>query len=1206
VLARCVAALVGATVQFECLFIMADKKPPLGRQDSIQSVGSVPVDDDNLQGADDTSILDDYFKEQEYWPPTVWKLPLLYTNGWDAMQTVRTNGKLELVLETPSTAPENIVGLEELSDDEKKKFEKLGMDGASTAGAQNALTKAGSGVQEIDQFRRFIRDKAASYLNLLDHMGSGEVDDERFNEKILNHNSKAICGHNDERSLYFEIRSLNLVALGAKYLAKKSIDFTENMKKEIAEALYDDNGATVVHQCFQYQRYDMVKWLVRTFPEFSLRPYRVDRPRPRSQDASLVSKIVNSVPESLPRESLDPELEMLPYGDQNLLHMAVLAKNQEFIRWLLDFYSKYSDKCLFKLVTQRVVTKGSTYFRRTGNHYYGETPLHFAICMNDYAMVDLILSFVSLLHTELLATDPTRGNERTIRPSRNLLFMPDCNGNNAIHLCVLHNLPSMYDHLKYIALEMIRQELMREYHKAVSLLLTEKYLQEQVKYPPVAINYEDFYGDQGDRYFTPKGYIRNMPEVVLPSLRVRQRFFDVQAAKLVLESLQLKERNRAIANDEVIDFIATEVGRNYKRIEENVSVLLKLNKNVKSSDWLKDCIGIILGPEVTSESDRPANTQARKPESTAHNNSVGPRRSSIVDKRAGGLNDSRSFGKVVTKMFNKFLEYDWDEWFEGREGELKQAMRQWLYGTDIGLKDGAVHRIYREVFMLGLNYQGHCAATLAAARGKAAILRHLIRETVISRDRNYDFDLTAIEFPLIQCDDDRNAYTPKVPPNVLLRGAIWWICRNEQNNKLLDEIPEIRAVIAAKWERVGSMIGYRNHWLHLAFLVPVVLLTCLATENGSEFSKYKVNSQWSTYLLAFCFAIFLAVVIVDAGSLVRVLVGVEDADAATLVKLFGHSCWTFFVNRNPVQAPSSYRPLLPGLAAESHVSEGQQHNASGTEIEMVNLKEVKAAEQLDGAHDAPPSANSSEKTASVEPPRSFQQRLSWNLMLVRNYFKRSIKVIPILWNRRPVGAGLFDFCLRVVIAGTFLAIVVVRLCRNEIRNLYHGHYVDTMYCTLIGGCCLCTLVYSFLFLALNNENDFGTFLVTVTRILLKDFFYFASFWFRIVVMFGLALKTITDDIDGNGFVHAFRCIWALIRLSFNGVPTNEFEPLARQHQFESVWFSFLMTFFCLFVNIMIINLLIAVMSNTYNEYSGKNALGKPFSLLLLQCSSIIL
>jgi hypothetical protein len=153
---------------------------------------------------------------------------------------------------------------------------------------------------------------------------------------------------------------------------------------------------------------------------------------------------------------------------------------------------------------------------------------------------------------------------------------------------------------------------------------------------------------------------------------------------------------------------------------------------------------------------------------------------------------------------------------------------------------------------------------------------------------------------------------------------------------------------------------------------------------------------------------------------------------------------------------------------------------------------------------------------------------------------------------------------------------------------------------------LCTLVYSFLFLALNNENDFGTFLVTVTRILLKDFFYFASFWFRIVVMFGLALKTITDDIDGNGFVHAFRCIWALIRLSFNGVPTNEFEPLARQHQFESVWFSFLMTFFCLFVNIMIINLLIAVMSNTYNEYSGKNALGKPFSLLLLQCSSIIL
>jgi hypothetical protein len=1058
----------------------------------------------------DKSVLNDHFLETEYWPPTVFKLPKAY----NPLRNVDEDGE-----ETPVVPLAQAVLVKE-----KIKIP----DEATTANINHTLSSAGWSVIPANWIRRNIGwDRMLRVgANILCGSQTGSnaqadvdvsessdtlFDDEKVREKILKHNSKAIFGHNHPDSMYFEIRSQNLVSVPTELLARRTGEDDLEVQDIMEAAWYDDNGATLVHQCFQYQRYDMVKWLVRSFPKFALKPYRMNRPDKRPQ----YFKVLNGIHQG-------ERLEDLPYGGQNLLHMAVLAKNHEFARWLLDFYSKHDDESLFELVTARVVTRGTSYFRKTGNHYYGETPLHFAVCMNDHAMVDLILSFVSLLHTELLATDPDYDNEgKTIRAGRNLLFMPDCNGNSAIHLCVLHNLPGMYDHVKYIALEMIRQELMRVFHNSVSLPASPSKL---LPYEPIAINYTYFYGkfvnadenNQGDPNqarilrdqvvvdhpsFKFSGYVRRLKKIDLPSEEVRQLFFDVQAAKLYAEWYRL---NKELAADEKGGRLLDQ-GK-LGRLNATRAVLSKL-KDAYHDELYQQFSGMDSAMGANGEGSSRLQTPNAIPFAVLSHRK---RKSSVVDpldKRAGGLYDSRRRGKVLSKMFTDFDNYDWDEFFKLRTGELKRGMRQWLYGTDIGLKDGAIHRIFNELFLLGLNEQGHSPATLAAARGKAEILRHLITESVISRDRNYDFDLTAIEVPLIQSESDRKLYAPEVPPTIMLHGAIWWICRNEQNNKLIDSIPEIKAVVVAKWERVGYMIGNRNSQLHFVFLVPLMLLTCLVLDNNSEFSgKHNpLRRQWSTYLLAFCAAIFLGVFFTDLRYAFR----------------------------------GFYEKRLSGPRKEC------------------------CSAGLSSCYIAP--------------------RDIWMSM------KRSWTILK---NRRPIGAGFFDFSMRIVIAGTFISIIFVRFYRNAILGIHsRSDYANNVYCTLVGACCLCTMIYSFLFLAL-NENDFGSFLITVTRILLRDFFYFARFWLRIVVMFGLALKTITDDIDDNGFVHAFRLIWALIRLSFNGVPTDEYQPIARQHQFESVWFSFLITLFCLLVNILIINLLIAVMSNTYTAFNGKSALGK--------------
>jgi hypothetical protein len=956
--------------------------------------------------------------------------------------------------------------------------------------------EAGFGVNHALHFRRWCeRAYVDAYTSLFIPIGAQAaaeneaVRNHSIDEKIMKLNSEAIRFHNNsDETLYSQIRSENWTSVPTARTEEKNFDCIKDSFR--STDFFDPTGATIVHHCFLNQRFATVKWFVQSYPSFSLWPYHAGS----------------------------------PYEGQNLLHLAVLARNHEFAQWLLDFYSKNCDQQLFKLVTARVCTRGNSYFRVKGRHYYGETPLHFAVCMNDTEMVNIVLSAISLLHTDLLHGYPATAGRATptetepatpfswcsklsfcdgragktttdnsgyedislsrlsrkmdIRASRNLLFMPDCHGNNVIHLCVIHNLPQMYGHIKYLAMELLRQELMRVFHFYVSLLPDSLALKEAERYAPLPINYTSFYSDVGDPpgptdsfYF--KGHIRRLETIQLPDSDAVELIHSLQFWKL------LRAPPGAGNHDLEVWRIFWRWFQNHppkggclpsKFLARSIRSVLAVSTSVDGQTI--DDIGDIEFERLRGSL---RNEEGKGSAPTSRVVSV-----NAVLRRCTNLT-------TISEMeaeFKDLVSFDWDSFFKETEARVKGLNTQWLYGTDTGLKNGAVNRMFKENMLLGLNEDGHSPVTLSAAYGRPEMLRALILENVVVRERNYDFDLTSVEFPIETMNGkEESVYCPAVPAVVPLGSAISWICRNEENNKMIDLIPEIKAVMESKWDRVGYPIANRNNMLHLAFLVPIALLACLTTVEHSEFEN-PASRQPSSYILVWCSFIVLYISY--------------------------HDWYTYLTTRYP---------YLSKFCNTRTCSTSADH-------------------------------------------------------------------------RMPAGIGFLDWLLRLFIGGTLVAIVIVRFHVITVRSYQQqpDYEKETLYCSLVGACALCSVLYSFMFLML-AEADFGSFLTTITRILVKDFSYFARLFLRVVIMFGLALKTITDDVDDNGFVHAFRCMWALIRVSFQ-VQTGEYDILSVDNQYETVWFSFLVTTFNLTVYILIINLLIAVMSNTYNAFIGKNALGK--------------
>ena len=261
--------------------------------------------------------------------------------------------------------------------------------------------------------------------------------------------------HEKKENLFYWVRKGDLNSLKEKIHEKFEHPGLSSVPKKFREKeiidVRDAAGANIIHMAYLLGNYVIGHWLVETYPWIALLPY----------SGKLSEELRTNKPEVQRIKNVE---ELMPYTGENILHMVIVRRDYEEVRWLLDFYKGHRDSIphgLAILLTSKATGK---FFDQKGSFYFGGYPLQFAVCSNSIEIFDLVLSYASSLaaieveHDYDQAMFDERYREfQSLGP--NVIFMRDSFGNTVLHLCVIHCLVNMYKHVYKIAQSIIEREL---------------------------------------------------------------------------------------------------------------------------------------------------------------------------------------------------------------------------------------------------------------------------------------------------------------------------------------------------------------------------------------------------------------------------------------------------------------------------------------------------------------------------------------------------------------------------------------------------------------------------------------------------------------------------------------------------------------------------------------------------------------------------
>jgi hypothetical protein len=298
-------------------------------------------------------------------------------------------------------------------------------------------------------------------------------------------------------------------AVMREMLGQQYSEITEEIHRRIrTSAIYatDCAGANIVHCAYLLKNYHIGRYLVQRYRRLATLPYsgsvaslidylHSEKSFHGSQFCGSLNALRQKLNNLCERLSItdDTKLEnRMLYTGENILHILVLHHNYEEARWLLEYYNDHRHShpdCLPRLVSSYARGK---FFDRSGSFYVGSNPLQFAVCSNSTAMFDLVYSFASAASVGAADEACTVAAE-ALPVGPDVIFSTDKFGNNALHLCVLHGLDRMYQHVYNTAVQVMRLKIHTLYARHCSHKISEAVS------PTLKLDFEDLVDCQGFR-----------------------------------------------------------------------------------------------------------------------------------------------------------------------------------------------------------------------------------------------------------------------------------------------------------------------------------------------------------------------------------------------------------------------------------------------------------------------------------------------------------------------------------------------------------------------------------------------------------------------------------------------------------------------------------------------------------------------------------
>lgn len=459
----------------------------------------------------------------------------------------------------------------------------------------------------------------------------------------------------------------------------------------------------------------------------------------------------------------------------------------------------------------------------------------------------------------------------------------------------------------------------------------------------------------------------------------------------------------------------------------------------------------------------------------------------------------------------------------------------------------AVKRKLEERLVLSLNEDLHSALTMCAAirpsgranfdmASKKETLLFILKELRVPRWSYGPVTVSLLDLEGVETPYRRQHYLPPIPRTMPMHGAIEWLCITDSDECLT--VPELKEIVQLKWDRCGFKKIFGRLVEHIFLTCCLTVHACLLNANPYYDQLPQRGADW-------------AITVMYPINLLQMLV------------------MLWWDMRNAFR----YRLALGGLRGRIRQvwqeSVGENPLRLAFNLVYCILVEVVYDFLVAGTRGAA-KFNRLSRMFTV---------LSFVLHCVFSYVESS-------------RYGIQSQGTNVLEPFDYARLGAEEQAVYSYDSSLNVHYKPVNNLLVQLPMVLCILsAYSRMFYFLMGFTVTGPFVLVITKILTHDLVFISAFYAVTILAFGVSISMLWGD--GNpradvGFYQLLLTFWVLFKNTVsNGAidfGVNEANsPPQSQKLFDFIW-----TMFTLTLNIMFLNLLIALINSTYNRYTSRS------------------